>query len=93
MAREVSVEAAAVQGGIGCCKTSIRRLEAASKSLLRCYQQAGANGWRDQKYAALGAIVGDCCAALTRPTGELESCMHKLEELLKAVRAYEGTDL
>lgn len=93
MASGVSVESAAVQGGIGCCKTSIHELETASRSLMRGYQQAGAGGWRDQKYEALGSIVNDCCTALTKPVGELETCMKKLEELLKAVRAYEDTNL
>lgn len=41
MASGVSVESAAIQGGIGCCKTSIHELEAASSSLQRSYQQAG----------------------------------------------------
>lgn len=93
MASGVSVESAAVQGGIGCCKTSIHELESASRSLLHSYQQAGAGGWRDQKYAALGTIVNDCCTALTKPVSELQTCMKKLEELLKAVKAYEDTSL
>ena len=50
MASGVSVESAAIQGGIGCCKTSIHELESASKSLQRSYQQAGSGGWKDQKY-------------------------------------------
>ena len=57
MASGVSVESAAIQGGIGCCKTSIHELESASRSLQRAYQQAGSGGWKDQKYAALGGIV------------------------------------
>lgn len=93
MANEVSVESAAVQGGIGCCRTAIHALESASRGLEGGYRQAGAAGWRDQKYAALGSIVGECCAALTRPVGELEECLKKLEELLRAVREYEQTDL
>ena len=64
MASGVSVESAAIQGGIGCCKTSIHELESASRSLQRSYQQAGSGGWKDQKYAALGGIVEECCSAL-----------------------------
>lgn len=93
MATGVSVEKAAVQGGIGCCKTSIHELQSASSSLQRSYQQAGAGGWRDQKYAALGGIVEECCAALTRPVAELQECMVKLEALLKAISDYEQTSL
>lgn len=93
MASGVSVESAAVQGGIGCCKTSIHELQSASSSLMRGYQQAGSGGWRDQKYAALGGIVEECCSALTKPVGELQECMKKLEDLLKAVNAYESTSL
>lgn len=93
MASGVSVESTAIQGGIGCCKTSIHELEDASRSLQRSYQQAGSGGWKDQKYAALGGIVEECCSALTKPIGELQECMKKLEELLKAVNEYESTSL
>lgn len=93
MASGVSVESAAIQGGIGCCKTSIHELETASRSLQRSYQQAGSGGWRDQKYAALGGIVEECCSALTKPISELQDCMGKLQELLKAVGSYEDVSL
>lgn len=93
MASGVSVEKAAIQGGIGCCKTSIHELREASRKLQRSYQQAGSNGWRDQKYAQLGGIVEECCSALTGPIGELEECMRNLDALLKAVIAYEETGL
>lgn len=90
MANGVSVERAAVQGGIGCCKTSIHELESASQSLKRSYQQAGSGGWRDQKYAQLGGIVEECCSALTKPIAELQECMGKLNELLSAIGDYES---
>lgn len=93
MASGVSVERAAIQGGIGCCKTSIQELESASRSLQRSYQQAGSGGWKDQKYAALGGIVEECCSALTRPVAQLQECMGKLQDLLSAVSAYEEVDL
>lgn len=93
MANGVSVESAAIQGGIGCCKTSIHELESASKSLQRAYQQAGSGGWKDQKYAALGGIVEECCNALTKPIAELQECMSKLNDLLQAVGEYESVSL
>jgi len=93
MASGVSVESAAIQGGIGCCKTAIHELEAASSSLGRSYQQAGSGGWKDQKYASLGGVIEECCSALTRPIGELHDCMGKLEDLLAAVREYESTSI
>lgn len=93
MASGVSVESAAIQGGVGCCQTAIHELESASRSLQRSYQQAGSGGWRDQKYAALGGIVEECCSALTKPIAELQECMGKLEALLQAVGAYEEVNL
>ncbi len=93
MAGGVSVESAAIQGGIRCCKTSIHELESASKRLKKSYQQAGSSGWKDQKYAALGGIVEECCSALTKPINELQNCIGKLENLLAAVREYESTSL
>lgn len=93
MSSGVSVERAAIQGGIGCCKTAIHELESASKSLQRSYEQAGSGGWKDQKYAALGGIVGECCSALTKPVSELQDCMGRLNELLAAVDEYEQGNL
>lgn len=93
MAGGVSVERAAVQGGIGCCKLSMNELERASKELFRSYQNAGSNGWRDQKYMALGGIVQECCGSLIRPMAELQDCMVKLEELLRTIDAYEQVNL
>lgn len=93
MATGVSVESTAIQGGIGCCQTSIHELEDASRSLQRSYQQAGSGGWKDQQYAALGGIVEECCGALTKPISELQDCMTKLGDLLKAVNEYESTSL
>lgn len=93
MASGVSVESAAIQGGIGCCKTSIQELESASKRLQKSYQQAGSGGWRDQKYTQLGSIVQECCGALTKPISELQECMVRLNDLLQAVSEYEQTNL
>ena len=89
MGSGVSVESGAIQGGIGCCRTSIHKLESASNSLRRSYQKAGSGGWRDQKYAKLGAIVEECCSALTKPISELQECVVKLTDLLQAVTDYE----
>lgn len=93
MARGVSVESAAVQGGISCCKTAIHELESSAKSLQRGYQQAGSGGWRDQKYVALGSIVNECSSALNRPVRELQECLIKLQDLLKAISEYEQVNL
>lgn len=93
MASGVSVEKAAVQGGIGCCKVAIHELETAARNLQRNYQRAGSGGWRDQKYVDLGGIVEECSSALLRPVAELQDCMIRLEELLKAISDYEMVDL
>ena len=92
MASGVSVEKAAIEGGIGCCKISIHELESASRNLQRSYQQAGSGGWKDQKYEALGGIVEECCSALTKPISELQDCMVKLNELRGAVDDYESVN-
>lgn len=93
MGSSVSVESAAIQGGIGCCRTSIHELEGAAKSLQRSYQQAGSGGWNDQKYAKLGNIVEECCNALTKPISGLQECLVKLNDLLQAVSEYEQTSI
>lgn len=93
MASGVSVNSASIKGGIGCCKTSIQELQKAASDLKRSYQQAGSGGWKDQKYTALGSIVTECTTALTKPIGELQECMKKLNELLAAVEAYEQTSI
>ena len=93
MASGVSVESSAIQGGIGCCKTSIHELQSASQGLRRSYQNAGSGGWKDQKYAALGGIVEECCSALNEPISELQECISSLQDLLAAVSEYESTSL
>lgn len=93
MAGGVSVEKAAIQGGMGCCQISINKLESASSGLQRSYRQAGAGGWKDQKYVALGGIVDECCDALQKPIGELQECMRRLQDLMKAVDSYESINL
>jgi len=93
MASGVSVERAALQGGIGCCKTAIHELESASRNLERSYQQAGAGGWQDSKYAALGGIVEECCSSLAKPVAELQEAMAKLNDLLNAITEYEQINL
>lgn len=93
MASEVSVSTTSIQGGIQCCKVSIQELENSIKKLIQSYQMAGSRGWQDQKYVALGRIVEDCCMAMKTPTGELQDCIVKLEELLKIVTEYENSSL
>lgn len=90
MASEVAVERAAVQGGIGCCKTAIHELETASRDMKRSYQQAGSSGWKDKKYAELGGIVEECCSALTKPIADLQQCMSSLQDMLTAIDEYES---
>lgn len=93
MAKKVSVDSSAVEGGIRCCQTSIREFETTTKKLIQAYRMAGSGGWQDQKYKELGGIVQDCCMAMKKPAKELMDCLEKLEALLKAVRSYESTDL
>lgn len=88
MASGASVERTALQSGIQVCKTCIRELQSASRTLKMDYHNAGA-GWRDQQYARLGGIIEECCSALERPVSELEGCRASLEQLLAAVTAYE----
>lgn len=93
MASGVSVEKAAIEGGIACCKTAIHELQDAAQGLIRSYQQAGSGGWKDQQYAALGGIVEQCCSDLKKPIPELQECMGSLQDLLQAVVEYESVSL
>lgn len=88
----VSVERTALQSGIMVCRTCIHELQSASRTLKQQYQSAG-SGWRDQQYARLGGIVGECCSALEKPISELEGCRQSLEKLLSSVIAYENVNL
>lgn len=92
MASGASVERAALQAGVGVCKTCIHELTSASRTLKRDYQSAG-SGWKDQQYARLGGIVEECCSALQKPISELEDCMQSLDKLLSAVVAYDEVNL
>lgn len=92
MASGASVESVAVQSGMAVCKTCIRELQTASTSLKRNYQNSG-SGWKDQQYARLGAILGECCSALEKPIGELNECLGSLQKLLEAVKGYDDVRL
>ena len=93
MASGVSVDRGAVESGIRACNAAIQGLRAASDSLLRRCQNAGAGGWRDRKYTDLCGITDDCRQALEQPISQLEACATKLEALARAVAAYEETVL
>lgn len=93
MAGSITVEAAAIQKGISCCRQSIQKLDDAAKKLQHGYQQAGSSGWNDQKYSALGGIIEECASSLRRPINELTACQGKLSELLKAINEYENIKL
>lgn len=93
MASGVSVEKSAVNGGIGCCKTSMQELSSSARGLKNDFQNAGSGGWNDKQYRALGAIVNECCEALTKPISELQECQRKLEQLLAAITEYEDVSL
>ena len=92
MVSGVSVERTALQSGIGVCQTCIHELTYASHTLKQDYQMAG-YGWKDQQYARLGGIIGECCFALEKPISELEGCQASLEKLLSVVTAYEEVNL
>lgn len=93
MAGKVSVDSNAIAGGMKCCKVSLQEMELVTKKLIKSYEMAGASGWHDQKYTALGDIVDECCKAVKRPMEELEECMRKLQALQKAVEEYEETGI
>ena len=93
MSSAVSVESAAVQGGIGCCKTAIQELQTAAQKLQQNYRKAGSGGWRDQQYARLGGIVEECSSALTKPISDLEACISNLQKLLSAIQDYSDVSL
>ncbi|MDD3219579.1 MAG: hypothetical protein PHC41_11365 [Lachnospiraceae bacterium] len=93
MAGSVSVESMAVKSGIGVCKTCVHELQTASKTLKRSYQNAGSEGWNDQKYIRLGGIVEECASALEGPIGELQNCQSTLGKLLDAIQEYEENNL
>lgn len=93
MAISVNTNREAIQGGIGCCRVAMEELKRASQKLNGAYSQCTSGGWKDAKSKQLGDIVNECCAALEEPLGDLNDCMAKLSELLKAVEEYESTSL
>lgn len=85
----VSVEKAALLGAISLCNESINNFQKTSSVLSKKYQSAGSD-WRDNKYTQLGTIVNECNTALNQPVKQLQECITKLNELLKAVDEYEN---
>ncbi len=92
MAGGVATGSSYLQSGIKVCDVCVSSLSQASSSLNSGYQSAG-SGWKDEQYARLGQIVGDCCQALTKPISSLNDCRASLEKLLAAVQEYESQSL
>lgn len=88
----VSVEKSAVVKSIALCNRTIQHYKQTAAYMEKQYREAG-NGWHDAKYAQLGAVVNDCTTALKSPVAELEDCLRKLNELLKAIERYESENL
>lgn len=74
------------------CQTSAHELESAAKALEQSYQSAG-EGWNDEKYRQLGTVISSCTSALRSPISSLQSCEGRLNQLLKAVEAYESINI
>lgn len=88
----VSVEKSAVEKSIALCTRTIEQYKQTSGFLQKKYRDAGI-GWHDEKYRQLGGLVNDCTTALNAPISELEECLHKLNEILKAIEKYESENL
>ena len=89
MTGSVSVDKKSVVGGINVCKLSIESLESSASRLENEYEQAGKDGWRDNKYRDLGILITQCTSSLKKPVTELNECMDKLRALLKEIEQYE----
>lgn len=88
----VSVEKSAVVKSIALCNHTIQQYKQTAAYMEKQYREAGTN-WRDAKYAQLGVVVNDCTTALKAPVAELEECLRKLNEILKAIERYESENL
>ena len=89
----VSVDKIAVQSGIGVCRTCIQELQKTSMKLQNSYQQAGASGWKDQKYSDLGRLINECCTALNKPVQDLQSCQSTLETMASTIDEYNDVNM
>lgn len=89
---KVSVERAVLVQSIALCNRSIQQYKQTSHSLEMKYREAGGN-WHDEKYRQLGGVVNECITALNAPQKEMEECLDKLNELLKAIESYERENL
>lgn len=88
----VSVEKDVVRKSIVLCNKSIQQYKQSAQALERKYQEAGCS-WHDVKYKQLGGVVQECTTALKTPVKELEECVRKLNELLKAMEKYENENI
>ena len=85
----VSVGLASVQNAQAICSGAIQDLNGSAERLTHRYNNAGAE-WHDNKYDQLGSIVNDCVRAMRAPIDELFECLGKLQEIEKAIIAYES---
>ena len=89
----VSVGKTAITNAENVCSGAIQDLNKSMEKLKRSYADAGSNGWGDNKYKQLGDIVNGCVDKLQSPIEDLFDCLKKLEEMYKAIEAYEDTNL
>ena len=88
----VSVEKDVVRKSIILCNRSINEYKKAARSLVEDYRVAGGS-WSDAKYRQLGGLVAECTNSMKIPVTELEECVKKLNELLKAIEKYESENI
>ena len=87
-----NVSRAAVKQAENLCKAAISELNNSNKKLGNRFREAGQH-WKDNKYKQLGEIINECQTAMNRPVKELMECVIKLQEMEKAIIAYEETTL
>ena len=88
----VNVSRAVVKQAENLCRTAIAELNNSNKKLGNRFREAG-QYWKDSKYKQLGEIINDCSNAMNSPVKELQECIVKLQEMEKAIIAYEETTL
>lgn len=86
------VDSGSISRAINLCNQATEYLQREISTLQSKYDAAG-SGWKDEKYAQLGAIVSDCVQNLQKPIKGLTSCRETLQQISAALAEYEGVQI
>jgi uncharacterized protein Yka (UPF0111/DUF47 family) len=74
-------------------RACMNAIEVLNKSVDKLRQSIAECGWKDEKFRRLHDIVQGCAIELNKPISDLHDGVGKLDEIYKAIKEYEETNI